>query len=238
MGSASWRSTVLNVFADSMIWSAFKLSLLVTFVATGFVVVTGTAFAFVLAKRKFRGRELLDAIVTLPLTLPPTVTGYYLIVLLGRRGLIGSYVYERTGWSVTFTWWAAVIAAAVMALPLMVKSARAAIESVNPQYEIASYTLGKSELETFFRVTLPLASRGVFAGVVLSFARALGEFGATLMLAGNIPGKTQTMPLAIYEAVVAGENRQARILALILTAVSGAAIYLTNKLSSNRAHGM
>jgi molybdate transport system permease protein len=228
----------LNVFADSMIWSAFKLSLLVTFVATCVVVVTGTAFAFVLAKRKFRGRELLDAIVTLPLTLPPTVTGYYLIALLGRRGVIGGFIYDRTGWSVTFTWWAAVIAAAVMSLPLMVKSARAAIESVNPQYEVASYTLGKSELETFFRVTLPLASRGVFAGVVLSFARALGEFGATLMLAGNIPGKTQTMPLAIYEAVVAGENRQAQILALILTAVSGAAIYLTNKLASNRTYGI
>jgi molybdate transport system permease protein len=131
--------------------------------------------------------------------LPPTVTGYYSIVLLGRRGVIGSYLYEHTGWTVTFTWWAAIIAASVMALPLMVKSARAAIESVNSQYEVASYTLGKSELETFLRITLPLASRGVLAGVVLSFARALGEFGATLMLAGNIPGKTQTMPLAIYE---------------------------------------
>ena len=157
-----------------MIWTAFKLSLLVTLVSTCVVVLLGTSFAFVLAKRKFRGREFLDAVVTLPLVLPPTVTGYYLIFLLGRRGIIGSYIYDLTGWSITFTWWAAVIAAAVMALPLMVKSARAAIESVNPQYEIASYTLGKSELETFFRITLPLASRGVFAGVVLSFARALG----------------------------------------------------------------
>ncbi len=221
-----------------MIWSAFKLSLLVTFVATFVIALFGTAFAFVLAKRKFRGRELLDALVTLPLVLPPTVTGYYLIVLLGRRGVIGNYIYELTGWSVTFTWWAAVIAAAVMALPLMVKSARAAIESVNPQFEVASYTLGKSELETFFRITLPLARRGIFAGVVLSFARALGEFGATLMLAGNIPGRTQTMPLAIYEAVVAGENRQAQILALILTAVSVIAIYLTNKLTSGRVQEM
>src|SRR5262249_13846386 len=192
-----------------MIWPAFKLSLLVTLVATCVVVLLGMAFAFVLAKRRFRGRELLDAVVTLPLVLPPTVTGYYLIVLLGRRGIIGGYLYEFTGWAVTFTWWAAVIAAAVMALALMVKSARAAIESVNPQFEVASYTLGKGELETFFRITLPLASRGIFAGGVLSFARALGEFGATLMLAGNIPGKTQTMPLAIYEAVVAGEDRQA-----------------------------
>ncbi len=227
----------MSVFGDSMIWSAFKLSLLVTLVATCVVVLLGTGFAFVLARRKFRGRELLDAIVTLPLVLPPTVTGYYLIVLLGRRGVIGSYLYEHTGWSVTFTWWAAVIAAAVMALPLMVKSARAAIESVNPQYEVASYTLGKSELETFFRITLPLASRGVLAGVVLSFARALGEFGATLMLAGNIPGKTQTMPLAIYETVVAGEDRQAQMLALILTVVSVTAIYLTNKLAGNPVQG-
>jgi molybdate transport system permease protein len=200
--------------------------------------VIGTACAFILAKGKFRGRELLDAVITLPLVLPPTVTGYYLIVLLGRRGLIGSYLYELTGWSVVFTWWAAVIAAAVMALPLMVKSARAAIESVNPQYELASYTLGKGRGETFFRITLPLARRGIFAGIVLSFARALGEFGATLMLAGNIPGKTQTMPLAIYETVVAGENKQAQILALILTALSLTAIYITNKLANSRTAGL
>ena len=221
-----------------MIWSALRLSLIVTVVATSLVVVIGTACAFILAKGKFRGRELLDAVITLPLVLPPTVTGYYLIVLLGRHGLIGSYLYELTGWSVVFTWWAAVIAAAVMALPLMVKSARAAIESVNPQYELASYTLGKGRAETFFRITLPLARRGIFAGIVLSFARALGEFGATLMLAGNIPGKTQTMPLAIYETVVAGENKQAQILALILTAVSLTAIYLTNKLANSRTAGL
>ncbi len=221
-----------------MIWSAFKLSLLVTAVATSIVVVVGTTCAFILAKAKFRGRDLLDALITLPLVLPPTVTGYYLIVLLGRRGLIGSHLYDLTGWSVTFTWGAAVIAAAVMALPLMVKSARAAIESVNPQYEAASYTLGKSRLETFFRITLPLASRGILAGVVLSFARALGEFGATLMLAGNIPGQTQTMPLAVYEAVIAGEDRRAQVLTLILTAVSVTSIYLTNKLANGRARGM
>lgn len=221
-----------------MIWPALKLSLTVTLAATAIVVFLGTGFAYLLARRRFPGRELLDAIVTLPLVLPPTVTGYYLIVLLGRHGIIGKYLYDATGWSVTFTWWAAVLAAAVMALPLMVKSTRAALESVNPQYETASFTLGKSELETFFRVTLPLARRGVLAGVVLSFARALGEFGATLMLAGNIAGKTQTMPLAIYEAVVAGDDRQAQILALILTAVSIAAVYLTNKLTDGRARGM
>ena len=225
----------MNELDDSMVWPALRLSLFVAVVATVLVVIIGIAWAFILAKGKFRGRELLDAVVTLPLVLPPTVTGYYLIVLLGRRGLIGSYLYDLTGWSVVFTWWAAVIAAAVMALPLMVKSARAAIESVNPKYEIASYTLGKGGMETFFRITLPLAQRGILAGIVLSFARALGEFGATLMLAGNIPGKTQTMPLAIYEAVVAGQSRQAQMLALILTAVSITAIYLTNRLSRGQA---
>lgn len=227
-----------SALGDAMVWSALKLSLFVAILATVLAAVVGTACAYVLAKGRFWGRELLDAIITLPLVLPPTVTGYYLIVLLGRRGVIGGYLYELTGWSIVFTRWAAVIAAAVVALPLMIKSARAAIESVNPQYELASYTLGKGKAETFFRITLPLARRGLLAGIVLSFARALGEFGATLMLAGNIPGKTQTMPLAIYEAVAAGENHQAQVLALILTAVSLTAIYLTNKLVGSRGAGL
>jgi molybdate transport system permease protein len=167
----------------------------------------------------------------LPLVLPPTVTGYYLIVLFGRHGLIGERLYTLTGWTIAFTWQAAVIAAVVLALPLMVLSARAAIESINPQFEIAAYTLGKSRAATFFLITLPLARRGILAGIVLSFTRALGEFGATFMLAGNIPGRTQTMPLAIYEAVISGDNHRAQILALILTGISLIAVYLTNKLS-------
>jgi molybdate transport system permease protein len=214
-----------------MIWQALRLSILVVSLATIAIALIGTAFAYLLAKRDFRGKEFLDAILTLPMVLPPTVTGYYLILLLGRRGLLGEPLYALTGWTVTFTWMAAVIAATVIALPLMIKSARAAIESVDIQYEIASYTLGKSEFETFFRITLPLASRGILAGIVLSFARAFGEFGATLMLAGNIPGRTQTMPLAIYEAVVSGEDDQARWLALILTAISVTVVYITNRLS-------
>lgn len=192
-----------------MIWESFKLSLLVVAFATSIVGVLGLAFAFLLAKRDFWGKELLDACLTMPLVLPPTVTGYYLIVLLGRRGLVGEFLYETTGWTFVFTWQGAVIAAVVVSLPLMIKAARASIESVNPDYETASYTLGKSEIETFFRITLPLARRGVIAGLVLSFARALGEFGATLMIAGNIPGVTQTMPLAIYEAVASGDDRRA-----------------------------
>jgi molybdate transport system permease protein len=217
-----------------MIWSAFKLSLLVVSVATILIGLAGTAFGYLLAKREFHGRELLDSLLTLPMVLPPTVTGYYLILLLGRRGVLGRYLYGLTGWTMTFTWEGAALAAFLVAMPLMVKSARAAIESVDPRYEIVSFTFGKGRLETFFRVTLPLASRGLLAGVVLSFARALGEFGATLMVAGNIPGRTQTMPLAIYEAVISGADRQAMTLALILTATSVAVIYLTNRLTRAR----
>ena len=220
-----------------MIWDALKLSLLVVSLSTVIVSVVGLAIAFLLAKREFRGKELLDALLTTPLVLPPTVTGYYLIILFGRHGFIGSFIYDLTGWTVAFTWIGAVIAASVVAIPLMIKASRAGIESVNPNYEIASYTLGKSELETFFRITLPLAKRAILAGIVLSFARALGEFGATLMIAGNIPGKTQTMPLAIYEAVASGEDEKARILALVLTAISVVAVYLTNKISRSRIYG-
>jgi molybdate transport system permease protein len=144
---------------------------------------------------------------------------------------LGAPLFRLTGWTITFTWQAAALASTVVALPLMIKAARAAIESVERKYELASFTLGKGELETFLRVTLPLARRGVLAGVVLGAARALGEFGATLMIAGNIPGQTQTLPLAIYEAVISGDDRRAQLLALILTVVSVTAVYLTNRLS-------
>ncbi len=214
-----------------MIPQSLRLSLLVVSIATVVIAVAGTAFAYLLAKRRFRGREMLDALLTLPMVLPPTVTGYYLILLLGRRGVLGEPLYALSGWTVTFTWVAAVVASTVVALPLMIKSARAAIESVDPEYETASLLMGKSEIETFFRITLPLAGKGILAGVILSFARAFGEFGATLMLAGNIPGKTQTMPLAIYEAVAGGEDATAKWLALILTGISVTVVYLTNRLS-------
>lgn len=220
-----------------MVWEALRLSLMIVSSATLIVGVLGLALAYLLAKFDFRGKEFLDAVLTMPLVLPPTVTGYFLIVLLGRYGIIGGFIYNLTGWTIIFTWQGAVIAAVVVSLPLMIKAARASIESVNPNYEIASYTLGKSRIETFLRITLPLAKRGIIAGLVLSFARALGEFGATLMIAGNIPGKTQTMPLAIYEAVASGDDKRAQILALILTAISIAAVYLTNKISRSRIYG-
>ena len=212
--------------------SVLVLSLRVAFVATLLNAAVGIPLAYLLARRFFRARWLVDLFVTLPLVLPPTVTGYYLIVLLGRRGWLGGPLYQLTGWSVAFTWYAAVIAAAVMALPLLVRTARAAIESVDRDLERAAFTLGHSEWRTAIEVTLPLARNGILAGLVLAFARALGEFGATLMLAGNIPGKTTTVPLAIYTAVQTGETSEALVLVAALTVVSCAVILLAGRLGT------
>ena len=212
--------------------SALGLSIRVAIAATVLNALIGIPLAYLLARRSFRGRALIDLVVTLPLVLPPTVTGYYLIVLLGRRGWLGGPVYALTGWSVAFTWYAAVIAATVMALPLLVRTARAAIESVDREFEKAAFTLGRSEWRTALEVTLPLARNGIVAGLVLAFARALGEFGATLMLAGNIPGKTTTVPLAIYTAVQTGEMNEAILLVLALTALSCLVLILAGRLGA------
>jgi len=212
--------------------SALGLSIRVAIVATILNALIGIPVAYLLARRTFRGRALVDLLVTLPLVLPPTVTGYYLIVLLGRRGWLGTPVYALTGWSVAFTWYAAVIAATVMALPLLVRTARAAIESVDRELERAAFTLGRSEWRTALEVTLPLARNGIIAGLVLAFARALGEFGATLMLAGNIPGKTTTVPLAIYTAVQTGEMGEAVVLVLALTTLSCLVLILAGRLGA------
>lgn len=210
--------------------SAITLSVEVAVAATVLNALFGIPLAYVLARRRFWGRGLVDLLVTLPLVLPPTVTGYYLIVLLGRRGWLGGPLYQATGWSITFTWYAAVVAATVMALPLLVRTARAAIESVDRDLERAAWTLGRSEWRTALEVTLPLARNGLVAGLVLAFARALGEFGATLMLAGNIPGKTATAPLAIYTAVQTGERGEALLLVALLTALSCAVLVVAGRL--------
>jgi molybdate transport system permease protein len=215
--------------------SALGLSIRVAIAATLLNALIGIPVAYLLARRTFRGRALVDLLVTLPLVLPPTVTGYYLIVLLGRRGWLGGPVYALSGWSVAFTWYAAVIAATVMALPLLVRTARAAIESVDRELEKAAFTLGRSEWRTALEVTLPLARNGIIAGLVLAFARALGEFGATLMLAGNIPGKTTTVPLAIYTAVQTGEMGEAIVLVLALTALSCLVLILAGRLGARAA---
>ena len=212
--------------------SAIWLSIKVSIVATTLNAVIGIPLAYLLARRRFWGRGAVDVLVTLPLVLPPTVTGYYLIVLLGRRGVLGAPLYEATGWSVAFTWYAAVFAATVMALPLLVRTARAAIESVDQNLERAAFTLGRPEWRTALEVTLPLARNGILAGLVLAFARALGEFGATIMLAGNIPGKTQTLPLAIYTAVQTGEAGQAMALVAVLTLLSCAVVIASARLGA------
>ena len=215
---------------SSEIASAIGLSVQVAVAATALNALFGVPLAYVLARRRFWGKSAVDLLVTLPLVLPPTVTGYYLIVLLGRRGWLGGPLYQATGWSITFTWYAAVVAATVMALPLLVRTARAAIESVDRDLERAAWTLGRSEWRTALEVTLPLARNGLIAGLVLAFARALGEFGATLMLAGNIPGKTATAPLAIYTAVQTGERGDALILVAVLTALSCVVLLVAGRL--------
>jgi molybdate transport system permease protein len=215
---------------NSTIFS-MRLSLQVAGVATFFVIIAGTAMAYLLARRNFAGKELLDILCTLPLVLPPTVVGYYLIVLMGRNGFIGKYIYELTGWSIMFTWYAAVLASFIVALPLMIRTTRAAIESVDNNLINASYTLGHGEFVTALKVILPLAKKGIIAGTVLSFARALGEFGATLMLAGNIPGKTDTMPLAIYSLAAGGDWEKASGMVILLTLLAGLFLYLANRFS-------
>lgn len=184
-----------------MNWHAVVLSLQVTIVATICLFVVGLAFAYLLARRRVPGRIVIETLINLPLVLPPSVIGYYLLLALGRGGPLFDWLDVR----IIFTWKAAVVASTVVGLPLMVQAARAAIASVDPALERAARTLGSSELEILWRVTLPLARRGLIAGLILGSARALGEFGATLMVAGNIPDQTQTLPLAIYDAV---QNRQ------------------------------
>lgn len=218
---------------DGIDWFPLILSIRVALIATGFVVLVGVALGWLLARRRFFGRELLDAAITLPLVLPPTVLGYYLLVLLGRKSPVGQAFEAVTGNPLVFTWGGAVVAAAVGALPLMVKTSRTAIAAVDTNLEDAARTLGKSEWLVFWRVTMPLASRGIIGASILAFARALGDFGATLMVAGNIPGRTQTAAIAIYDAVQSGRNDYALALVLILSAVALMLVYATNKLTSS-----
>ena len=213
-----------------MNWSALILSLQVTILATSVLFVIGLALAVVLARFKFRGQILVETIIFLPLVLPPSVIGYFLLLTLGRGSPIVEWFHVR----LLFTWPAAAIASAVVGLPLMVQAARAAIANVDPVLENAARTLGSSELEILWRVTLPLARRGVIAGLILGAARALGEFGATLMIAGNIPGQTQTLPLAIYDAVQARRYEQANIMVLMMTSLAFIGLWCVRQLEQPR----
>ena len=215
-------------------WIALALSLKVAGWATALNLVLGVAAGFALARWRFPGRELLDAVLTLPMVLPPTVLGYYLLVVIGKRGWLGSWLWDAFGVNLIFTWQGAVIAATIVAFPLVMKSARAAFEGVDPQLERAARVLGLNEWALFFRVTLPMAWRGVLAGVLLAFARALGEFGATLMVAGSIPGKTQTLSVAVYEAVQAGQDDTANLLVLIVSVTCVVVLLAAGRLAGPR----
>ncbi len=214
----------------SVDWFPLWLSLRVAALATGISFLLGLWIAYVLANRQFRGKELVDAVVTLPLVLPPTVLGYYLLVSLGRMSPLGK-VYESVfGAPLVFTWQAAVIASTLHAVPLLVKSSRAAFQSVDHSLERAARTLGVSEWRLFWRVTLPLSRRSVVAATVLAFARSLGDFGTTLMIAGDIPGRTQTSAVAIYDAVESGNTLVARVLVLVLSVLTIGIVYMANRL--------
>jgi len=214
-----------------------RLSLQVAAVATLLSAVFGVGAAYVLARARFRGKSVIDALLTLPMVLPPVVTGYYLLVVLGRNSALAGWLHDAFGidLGITFTWWGAAVAAFVVSAPLTIKTVRAAIESLDPALLDASSTLGRNEIETAWHVVLPLAKRGIIAGLVLSFARALGEFGATIMVAGNIPGSTNTMPLEIYNAVVYGDWGTASTLVVVFTLVSGMMLLLANRLTGARA---
>ncbi|HEY4073397.1 MAG TPA: molybdate ABC transporter permease subunit [Herbaspirillum sp.] len=217
------------------VWVPLLLSLKVAGWATVINLVLGVGAAYGLAHWRWRLRELVDALLTLPLVLPPTVLGYYLLVLLGRRSPFGQWL-AKFGIQFIFTWQGAVIASSVVAFPLVMKAARTAFEEIDPQLEAAARVLGVSEIGIFFRVTLPLAHKGIAAGVLLAFARALGEFGATLMVAGSLPGRTQTLSVAIYEAVQAGDDTSATIMVLITSLTCVAALLLASRLMPGKAH--
>ncbi len=216
--------------ANAAFLDPLALTLKVAGLATLAALLAGVVVAYILVRWRFPGRDVLDALCTLPMVLPPTVLGYYLLVLIGKRGFIGEWLQTTFGISLMFTWQGAVVAAAVVAFPLVFKSARAALEGVGKQYEHAARTLGLSELAVFLRVSLPLAFRGVMAGTMLAFARAMGEFGATLMVAGNLPGRTQTMSLAVYSAVQAGDDDLANTLVFIISLVCVVILVATSKL--------
>src|SRR5690606_18342982 len=213
------------------------LSLKVAGWATLLSAVLGVAVAYALSRWRSSWSDVVDSVLTLPMVLPPTVIGYYLLVLLGRRGWLGSTLAD---WGVVlvFTWQGAVIAATVVAFPMVLKAARAAFESVDPALENGAQVLGISAAGTFFRVTLPLALPGILAGVFLAFARALGEFGATLMIAGSIPGKTQTLSIAIYEAVQAGNDSVANVLVAVTSLTCVAVLWIAGRLAPDRTRTM
>lgn len=211
-------------------WMPLWLTLKVAGIATVVALLFGTALGYFLARKQFWGKESLDALLTLPMVLPPTVLGYYILSLFGKKGIVGHWLLEQFSYTLIFNWHGAVLASAIVSYPLVFKSARAAFENVDQEFERVSYTLGQGHFATFIRVTLPLAWRGILAGTMLAFARAMGEFGATLMVAGNIPGRTQTLSLAVYDTVQAGNDPLADVLVLLTSLVCIAVLVIASRL--------
>jgi molybdate transport system permease protein len=213
---------------SSFDWFPLRFSLQVSFVATSIAVLMGVSLAWILARCQFRGKEWIDAAISLPLVLPPTVLGYYLLVMLGQRSWVGRTIESILGFPLAFTPLAAVLAATIHALPLMVKSVRVAFEEVDRSLENVARTLGAGELRVFWTITVPLAMRGIWAATALAFARAMGDFGVTIMIAGNIPGRTQTASVAIYDAVQAGRDTDALFLVGIVSVLAILVLYVIN----------
>ena len=206
---------------------AVRLSLQVSLVAVAASLPFGLALGWLLARRQFIGKSAVETLVNLPLVLPPVVTGYLLLVACGRRGFIGQFLEQWLGLRLVFTWEGAALAAAVMAFPLMVRSIRLAIASIDPRLEHAARTLGASWWDVFFTITVPLARHGIIAGVVLAFARSMGEFGATIMIAGNIPGETRTLSLFIFNQLESPDGMQQAVrLVVVAVMIAAAALVL------------
>jgi molybdate transport system permease protein len=205
-------------------WQVARFTIWAALVSVALIVPPGLALAWLLARKQWRGKTLVETFVTLPLVVPPVATGLILLQLFGRRGPLGKFL-NGLGIEVVFTWKAVVLALSVMSLPLLVRSARAAFETVNARLENVARTLGASPVKVFFTISLPLARRGILAGIILAFARALGEFGATIMVAGNIPGQTSTMALEIFHSVQLGNDAHAWRLLIVSAAIAFAAVW-------------
>ena len=216
-------------------WQIVRFTLAVCALSTVIILPVGLAVAWPLARHRWPGKLLVETLVTLPLVLPPVATGLLLLKLFSRRGGVGQFLHERLGIEVVFTWRAVVAAATVMSFPLLVRSARVGFQSVNQRLEQIARTLGASNLRVFFTITLPLASRGIIAGIVLAFARAVGEFGATIVVAGNIPGKTTTLSLEIFETVQLGHDASAYRLLIVSALIAFGAVWCSEVLMKRSA---
>jgi molybdate transport system permease protein len=212
-------------------WNIILFTLSVCALSTLCILPFGLGLAWALARKRWRGKVLVETLLTLPLVIPPVATGLILLKLFGRRGLVGAFLFQNFHLDIVFTWRAVVIAAAVMSFPLLVRAARVGFESVDVHLEEIALTLGAGPFRTFFTVTLPLAARAISAGIILAFARAIGEFGATILVAGNIPGRTTTISLKIYEAVILGQDATAWRLVIICLVISFVAIWLSERWS-------